>query len=63
MEKFQRAVRFLKAELVFTGAPAPKQPSPRIDGQSVQSDGHEHLQAIKESCDDQIDMAMAFEIP
>ena len=61
--KFQSAVEAVRAHLVYKGDPAPKSPAPRVDGQSVSSDGHEHIPSIKESCDDHIAMAKEFSIP
>ena len=61
--KFKAAVEAVQALLVYKGAPASKSTAPRVDGQSVSSDGHEHIAAIKDSCDDHIAMAKSFSIP
>ena len=62
-EKFTSAVKAIRSRLIYQGRPAPKSSSPRVDGQSIKSDGHENVTAIKESCDDHIAMAKQFAIP
>jgi hypothetical protein len=53
----------LTLELVYRGPTPSKSVAPRIDGQSVHSDGHEHVKTKLNDVEEHIEFAKSFAIP
>ena len=60
---FRDCVSAISSECVYRGTPPTKTAAPRIDGQSVHSDGHEHVSADLQQVADQMKFAHSFNIP
>jgi hypothetical protein len=53
----------LSTEFVFKGPHVVNGISPRLDGQSVHSDGHEHVKSHLSAVQSQMEFASTFDIP
>ena len=62
-ENFDAQCAELSNEFVFKGPHSVKGISPRLDGQSVQSDGHEHVKSHLSEVQPQMEFAYTFNIP